>query len=118
MGRPKVPAAAASTCTMPDASYLPLRRNSLLRYLYVFRNADSLGLRDLHEAFLNKLGCSRHSVGVDFYSGYCICISPAVHPCCCTAEFNLHTLIHKISDKFFVWIAGRNIAISVVRRVM
>src|SRR5262245_58486587 len=80
--------------------------------------AAELGFRDFYEAFLNKLCCSRHGIGVHLDPGNDVCVSPTMGLRRGTAEFDLPTALHEVCDEFFVWIASGNIAVRVIRLVV
>jgi hypothetical protein len=63
-----------------------------------------LRFRDLHEAFLNKPRCSRHSVGVYLDVGEQIHISVIVNPRRGTAKFYLDATFDQIDNEPLIWI--------------
>src|SRR5215831_9568108 len=77
-----------------------------------------LGFRDLYETLLNKLRRPRHGICVDLDSGNEVGVSPAVDLCCSATEFDLHTALHQVCNKFLVWVACCNITVGIVRLVV
>src|SRR5215472_10277804 len=78
----------------------------------------NLGFGDLHKAFLNKLGCSRHSIGVDLDVGKQIHISVIVNLRRGTTQFYLHATSDQVGDEPLIWVTRRYFSVSVVSGVM
>ena len=62
--------------------------------------------------------CSRHGIGVDLDSGNEVCISPVMSLGRCSTQFDVHAALHQISNEVPVGIAGGNITVGVISRVM